>query len=106
MRKNWGHPDAVREKPLILVSLESGYELVSFLFNRRDEMQLSYGPRVNNRHLLGRIQMRTRLQRIEAGLVRGQKNQSLSQDRFFLEPLKKTLFGRRPRKHVLSEQNE
>src|SRR5437899_4984210 len=106
MRKTWRDPDAIGKEPLILVALESGHELVSFLIYRRNEVQLSHGPRINYRHLFRRIQMRTRLQRIETGLVRGQKDQSLSQDGLFLEPLKKTLFGGRPREDILSEQNE
>jgi hypothetical protein len=38
MRKAWGHPDTIGEKPLILVALKSGHKLVSFLLNRRNKV--------------------------------------------------------------------
>jgi hypothetical protein len=71
MGKARGNPDAIREQPLILVALQAGHELVSFLIYRRNKVQLSHRPRVNNRHLFGRIQICAGLQRIETGLVRG-----------------------------------
>jgi hypothetical protein len=59
MRKARGDPDAIREETLILVALKSRHKLVSFLFNRRNKVQVSHGPRINNLHLLSRIKMRT-----------------------------------------------
>src|SRR5438552_18135210 len=103
MRKTRGNPDTIREKPLILVSLKPCNKFVSFLIYRRNEMQLSHGPRINNSHLFRRVQMCAGLQHIETGLVRSQKNQSFSQNRFFLEPLKETLARGRPRQYVLSQ---
>jgi len=69
MRKTRGYPDTVGEKPLILVSLKSRNKFVSFLIYGRNEVQLSHRPRVNNRHLLGRIQVCAGLKHVETGLV-------------------------------------
>src|SRR6266571_4586142 len=105
MRKTWSNPDTIGEKPLILVPLKPCHKFVTFLIYRGNEVQLSHGPRINNSHLFCRIQMCAGLQDIETGLVRSQKNQSLSQDRLFLKTLKETFARGRPRQDVLSQQN-